>query len=458
MRRVLLGGVVFLLGCGGMTPASELARAPAFEPEGQTKCSVAQSQDKPLIVEWPAADRGALEAQMSKGLVAVRYQGCEMEVLRRCQGGTRYGYTPVTPKQEHVSIRTADELYAAIPVHAAKFEGKLETAGQLDVDMTLVGSWEAGVDAVTRDAFSGDCGDATHFVHAITAGAFEFAASGGASVGAGASVGGLGAGAESQAERELLNRDGYEKACDEATLDDEAPPDGCGALLRLEVVPFEQARPEPSAVDNALPVADAFSPTGAADEEGVVKVHLESEELVQLVQFGAVVPTQVPMATQQGTVMTTQMLPQQQLVCVSPCDRWVDARPGQQFFVSGDDIMPSDPFRLHDRRGEVTVKVDPGSSGGKFGGLGLIITGATLAPLGAMMIGLGALFGDESVSGDDGVSTQTGFYVGGGIGLGVGLLLIGGGIPLMVLNDTEVEIATRAWVPQVGARGLKWTF
>jgi hypothetical protein len=40
---------------------------------------------RPLIVEWPSADRAALEAQASHGLVVVRYEGCEMEVLRQCR-------------------------------------------------------------------------------------------------------------------------------------------------------------------------------------------------------------------------------------------------------------------------------------------------------------------------------------------------------------------------------------
>ena len=41
------------------------------------------------------------------------------------------------------TISNADELYAAIPVFAAKFEGKLEAAGELRVDMSIVGTFEA---------------------------------------------------------------------------------------------------------------------------------------------------------------------------------------------------------------------------------------------------------------------------------------------------------------------------
>ncbi len=197
-----------------------------------------KSSSRPLIVEWPSADRGALEAQKNKGLVVVRYVGCEMEVLRQCSGLGSYDYVPVTLKEDRIRIRNADELYASIPVYAAKFEGKLKTAGELNVEMTIVGSFEADQTGLAIDEVEGDCGKASHYISAITTGSFEFTAGASAEVGAGVEVLGAGVGATSRAERELLNRDGYRKACLDATSEDTAPPDGCGALIRVEVVPL----------------------------------------------------------------------------------------------------------------------------------------------------------------------------------------------------------------------------
>ncbi|MBI4702063.1 MAG: hypothetical protein HY744_13070, partial [Deltaproteobacteria bacterium] len=175
-----------LSACGGSNLASTLVKAPEFKPVGQTKCAVRASQSRPLIVEWPSADRAALEAQKNAGIVAVRYLGCEMEVLRRCSAPGKYKYAPVTLKEDHIRIRNADELYASIPVYAAKFEGKLETAGELNVDMSIVGSYEADKGTVKLGELEGSCAGATHFVSAITAGAFEFTAGASAKVGAGA--------------------------------------------------------------------------------------------------------------------------------------------------------------------------------------------------------------------------------------------------------------------------------
>jgi hypothetical protein len=233
--------------CGGGNAASKLARPPELDIKGQAKCGVAKSQSRPLIVEWPSADRGQLEAQAhNHGVVVVHYAGCEMRVLDRCTVPIRYGYTGITRKRDRVTMRDADDLYANVPLGAAKLESKLASSGELDVQMTIVGRWEAERSNVRRDELQGDCGDATHVVSALSVGAFDFFAGADASVGGGAGAMGAGVGAQSSAKREMLNEDGDEKACEHATSDDKKPPEGCGAILRLEVVPLA-ASGEPAA-------------------------------------------------------------------------------------------------------------------------------------------------------------------------------------------------------------------
>lgn len=254
-HRRLLGAAAllctFALGaCGGARPE---AQAPKLDLQGQSKCSVKGGTRRPLIVEWPSADRGALEASAKKGVVAVRYVGCEMEVLRQCKVPSSYVYTPVTRKEDQVSIRNTDELYATIPVHAASFEGKLASSGRLDVAMTIVGGYEAERTSVRVDELTGLCEGATHLIAGITAGAFEFTASAASSAGAAASGLGAEAGGELSQEKETLNRDGYRSACERATGSDTAPPDGCGALRRVEVVPLQPSAGVPGAAVAAAP-------------------------------------------------------------------------------------------------------------------------------------------------------------------------------------------------------------
>src|SRR5262245_43982877 len=90
-----------LTACSGGNFASEVAKPPEFAPKDQTKCGVTKSQARPLIVEWPSSDRAALEARVKQGIVPVRYIGCEMEVLTRCQvSNSTYGYTGITRKTD----------------------------------------------------------------------------------------------------------------------------------------------------------------------------------------------------------------------------------------------------------------------------------------------------------------------------------------------------------------------
>ena len=255
-RPALALALGLILGCSGGN-TSKLAAPPAFAPKDQTRCGVTKSQARPLIVEWPSADRGDLEAQAKAGLVAVRYVGCEMEVLPRCRAPGSYGYTPFTRKDDRISIRDADELYASVPLGAAKLEAKLASKGELDVMMTIVGKYVADHATVSRDDLTGECDGATHVVASLTAGAFEFFAGADAEVGGGAGVAGIGAGAKSATRRELLNRDGDKASCDKATEEDKKPPSGCGALLRVEVVPIAGSAVTPAGPEPAVTPAPA---------------------------------------------------------------------------------------------------------------------------------------------------------------------------------------------------------
>lgn len=244
------------LGCSGGNIASELAKPPP-NPNKESKCGTTKIQARPLIVEWPSSDRAALEARIKQGLVPVRYVGCDMEVVTTCKVPAAYGYTGITPKNDKVVIHNNDELYANIPVHAASFEAKLATAGSLEVAMTIIGRYESDKPSVHADELRGECGAATHVITALTVGSFMFSAGANAEIGAGANVQGAGAGAKSQSSNETLNTDGDPKQCEKATSDDKAPPFGCGALLRVELVPLGEARKDASAQASTSPTASA---------------------------------------------------------------------------------------------------------------------------------------------------------------------------------------------------------
>lgn len=269
--------------CSGTNLASNLAKPPEFAPKDQSKCGVTKSQAEPLIVEWPDAARGRLEALVRRGMVAVHYSGCEMEVLGQCSVKGHYGYASFTPKRSNVKMRDADELYANIPAYAVKFEAALQKAGELNVSMMIVGRYEADRASVRAEELEGQCEGATHIVNALTVGAFDFFAGADASLGAGVAAGDAGAGAKSSSKRETLNQDGDATACATSKRDDKEPPFGCGALIRVEVIPIVGARAEPVArreepaqgvdtpppsVPRSAPIA-APPPVGDLDNDGI---------------------------------------------------------------------------------------------------------------------------------------------------------------------------------------------
>jgi hypothetical protein len=231
--------------CAGGNSAA-LVKAPDFAPRDQTKCGVEKRQARPLIVEWPSSDRRELETEVRRGLVAVRYVGCEMEVLPRCRVAEQYSYLAETRKVDQVVMRDADDLYANLPVGAAMLESKLEHAGQLTVEMNLVGRYEAARSTVSADELQGDCAGATHFVYAITVGAFDFFAGGEAAAGGSVRIGEIGAASTSKSERERLTADGDVAACERSSPDDKGPPANCDALVRIEVVPLAAAQTRPT--------------------------------------------------------------------------------------------------------------------------------------------------------------------------------------------------------------------
>jgi hypothetical protein len=244
LLAIAAAGLVLTAGTGCPkkgTPSDQLAKSPDFATQtGQAKCGVKASAAKPLVVEWPAADRAALEARATRSLVAVRYQGCEMEVLTSCTVQGAYSYLGLNQKREGVRIKSVDELYAQLPVGAVGLEAKLERAGQLNVDMVIVGRKEAERFEFSERDLEGRCSEATHVITGLTLGAFSFYAGASAEVGAGVKVGNIGAGASSGTEREVLKEDGNADACAAATQADANAPDGCGALLRVEVVPIDR--------------------------------------------------------------------------------------------------------------------------------------------------------------------------------------------------------------------------
>lgn len=227
--------VVIAVACSPGAATQSAAQAPTI-PGGE--CKTSSPSLRPLVVEWPSSDRLALEAQAARGTVVVHYAGCKLDVLRHCRAPGGYRFDAATRQDDHVAIRSSDELRANMPAYALQLEGKLERAGKLDVDMSLVGALVSDVADVHASMLEGDCAGATHVVSALTVGAFEFGTKADARAGASVKAAGAGASGTSESMKEVLARAGDRRACDDARADSRTPPPGCGAVVRLDMRPI----------------------------------------------------------------------------------------------------------------------------------------------------------------------------------------------------------------------------
>lgn len=203
------------------------------------ECVEGNKNLRPLLVEWPAADRAMLEASASSGVVAVRYTGCELKIMSRCSLEGAYEYRGLTRKRDEVRIKDAASLYTELPLGAARLETALSREGQINVDMAVVGRLDATASHAKPTEASTGCGGATHLVSGITVGAFQMYTGTAVSAGAEVGAGNVGAGGEVARSTEVLRRDGDFGLCDLASSSDAQAPEQCGALLRVELAPIE---------------------------------------------------------------------------------------------------------------------------------------------------------------------------------------------------------------------------
>lgn len=228
--------LLFTVACGGR-PAAVTPRTPDSPLDREPVCKGTKVRSDPFVVEWPSASRARLESLARSGPIFVRIDGCSIEPISGCSAAGSYRYSPITTKHENVAIRNADELHGSVPLGAASLEGKLASAGQLTVSMTIVGRLEADRTVYPQSELRGPCEQATHVVSALTIGAFRFFAGVDSGASGNASAFGATAGGSTSSSSELLAEDGQLAACDAATVNDSRPPAQCGAVMRIEVVP-----------------------------------------------------------------------------------------------------------------------------------------------------------------------------------------------------------------------------
>lgn len=182
----------------------------------------------------------------------------------------------------------------------------------------------------------------------------------------------------------------------------------------------------------ALPAGRPIPPPEPkVGDQGVVKLHVESPLEARILAHDPPAVGRVG-----GYVL---IVDRAQNVCVSPCDKVVDGSAGHTFTIHGEFPTP-EPFSLSQHRGDMTLKLEPGSNGMRTGGAWATVFGA-----------LGVLGGAITLPLAYGIRSHASPAMRlAGIGqLGAGIPLLGGGIALLILGKSSYTLQPSA--PTTGA-------
>jgi hypothetical protein len=223
-----------------------------------------------MVVDWTPELRGDLEVAMKEGLAVVGYDCKSMKLVATCSLAGSYGYIGTTRREKKIEMSSSDEIAANLPVGGLSWlsdvGGKLDRESALVAQMVMVGKRSSAKKQAEQGELENDCAGATHFVRAATVGAFVVAAGSKAELAASAKIAGKGASGESKSSTKVHAQDGDLDACAKSTTDGKAPPDQCGAVVRIELEPIGASAPAQAEVAVA-----ACPPGFARDDDGACR-------------------------------------------------------------------------------------------------------------------------------------------------------------------------------------------
>jgi uncharacterized protein len=267
-RQLLVGSLLLVACTAGVVgkkvrPEDTKAADALNEPASNIQCTSVPPIVEPLVVDWRSTDQLDLAVQMQSSIAIVSYDCKSIRLLKNCTAPGKYAYAGVSSViQEAVQMDDADEVRASLPLSGVSLSAELKRGATLDIALAYVGKQSTLTPSVAATDLSGpECAQATHFVRRATIGAFAMQTGTVGVIRAAAEIFGAGAAAGSSSKQNKLNSAGEVQACKPKEGAEKAP-EGCGAILRLEL----HALGEPMMEDNKAPLPntcpDGFAPSG----------------------------------------------------------------------------------------------------------------------------------------------------------------------------------------------------
>ena len=259
---------------------SALASETAAQAFGGVACGAIRPKTEPDLMAWDPGSRADLNTQRQQGIVVVHYEarGCDvsMRVLSNCDAPGAYTYFPYDAKDSIVAHNAA-ELYAALPLGAARLVPSLQGSRAVRTDYQLVGVYTLKVgEVVSRSELQGQCMGATHVISKIYVGSFALSAGESRALDVKATALGVGGGAGEGADVQHLQSEGDPAACAQASKAGKESP-LCSVPLRVALLALPApACPAGSGWDGAqcvaatAPAATPAPPAATSCPDGTV--------------------------------------------------------------------------------------------------------------------------------------------------------------------------------------------
>jgi OOP family OmpA-OmpF porin len=228
--------------------------------------------------------RAKLNQVAESGIVAVHFteRGCNVELeLLDCFAEGKYRYQPYS-NEDHKTAYRAGDLWAQIPLGAARLGAGLQEGEALKKDVLMVGTVYLPPDATPGALRGRDCPKANYLIKSITVGGFTIHRGARQAFDGGVTFFGFGATGQMSQGVQRQDGDGSLPACLAASASGQPSPQ-CSAPLKIDLMPIEGTPaptvasrpgappppPPPAPPPLALPMPEGFP---FAMERGALKL------------------------------------------------------------------------------------------------------------------------------------------------------------------------------------------
>lgn len=174
--------LTMLTACG----ASKLDnhRMSGLSDPSHSRCNTVGVREEMWLVDLEPAAKVRLQTLSEKEIVLAVFRDCRLEMLRGCEVGGNYSFTPTQSIRNTEYIRTRNELFAKLPLGAVELNAQYKDGTEWFLEYILTGSVDSTVSKIDTKALPAHCREATHFIQGMVVGAYQLRSSKGKGGGA----------------------------------------------------------------------------------------------------------------------------------------------------------------------------------------------------------------------------------------------------------------------------------